>query len=98
VNKLHTNRKHLRTSALLATGAIGASTLAYGVVDAKATTQVETVDVDFGEQQPHSAPAVTASPQGELQTQFMFLLVLTVLGMVGIVGIIRDIRGRALAH
>ncbi|MFO0703003.1 MAG: hypothetical protein U0514_04090 [Candidatus Andersenbacteria bacterium] len=90
-------QRHLRSSAFLATGAAGAIALAYQVADVKAATQAETVDVDFGSQTPHEAPAATAAPTGELQGQFLFLLVLTALGMVGIVGILRDFR-RGHAH
>lgn len=75
---------------------------AYRVAEAKAegVTQAETVDVDFGTAVPHEVPAATApSGSGDLQGQFVFLLVLTALGMVGIVGMLRDFRhGRAHAH
>lgn len=84
--------KHVRTSALLAAGALGSAVLAYRVADAKGATQAQTIDVDFGTQTPHGDAATLAPHTSDLQGQFVFLLILTTFGMVGIVGILRDFR------
>lgn len=81
----------MRTSALLAAGTVAAMALAYRVAEARGNTAVETVDVDFGQQQPQAqADPLAAASAGDLQSQFLFLLVLSVLGVLGIVGILRD--------
>ena len=90
--------KHMRNSALLAVGATGALALAYGIAEARGKTAVETVDVDFGQQEPQATTDTSAAPAADLQGQFLFLLVLSVLGMIGIVGILRDFRSPKTSH
>lgn len=97
-------KRHLATSAVLASIAAAGIVTAYQVTESKiggitASVRVETVDVDFEQtteatntQEIAQADASTASASTETQSQFLFLFALTVLGMVGIVSLMKNLR------
>ena len=102
-------KRHLATSAVLASVAAAGIVTAYQFADEQidgvsAGVRVETVEVDFQastqapEPQFAQADSQAQIEDSSVQSQFLFLLALTVLGMFGIIGLVKDLRHSRHQH